>query len=96
MSKLSLHSQGTTWIVIGTDDIDVAAAMLRAKTHVDHWGGSFGGMFARRKHGWTDVHREPPAVTPKDARPGVVFFVCRDEAGEAVTASSELRRSLTG
>lgn len=96
MTKLSLHSQGSTWVVVGTDDVQAAAAMLRAKTHIDRWGGSFPGAFAHRRNGLTDVRRDPPGVTPRDARPGVVFTSCRDEAGDAVTARSELRRSLTG
>ena len=80
----------TSWYVIGTDDIQEAAALLRAVTSVDRWGGSFSGMFARRHGRWTSVDREPPLSVTKDASPGVLFAACRD--GSAASDSSEESR----
>ena len=89
--KPRLYCQGvTSWYVIGTDDTQEAAALLRADTSVDRWGGSFPGMFARRQGRWTSVDREPPRSAPKDARPGVMFTSCR--AGSAACDESEESR----
>ena len=77
--KPRVYCQGvTSWYVIGTDDTHEAAALLRAGTSVDRWGGSFPGMFARRQGRWTSVDRKPSRSAPKDARTGVVFTACHD------------------
>lgn len=88
MGKPRLYRQGTSWYVIGESDFQKAAALLRASTSTDHWAGSFGGMFTRRKYGWTNVQCDHPLTTPKDARPGVMFTVCRDKDGELVRSLS--------
>lgn len=75
--KPRVYCQGvTSWYVIGTDDTQEAAALLRADTSVDRWGGSFPGM---------------PLSVPKDARPGVLFTSCRGGSA-ACDSSEESRK----
>lgn len=88
-TRIRAYHQGASVYVIGTPHVREAVDYLPPQVH--HWHGSHPSMYARRKNGWRDVYSEAPNLTPKDARPGVLFAGCRDSAGNAATAHTEAR-----
>lgn len=94
--------EGTGLLVLGTDDIQRAAAHIRRELHVDHWGGSFGGHYVRRysngKPRWSS--RDPQVWPfPKDAQPGVLFttprYTPRRELVESSAGTTIIRASCS-
>lgn len=66
-----IYEQGATTYVIGTSDMQAAAAALGISAETHRWGSTISGMFVRRQGMWRETS---DLRTPKDAKPGVGFI----------------------
>lgn len=90
-------------LVLGTEDIQLAAAHIRAELHVEKWGGSFPGKYVRRYSGTSGKGRwsvrSDLAPMPKDAVPGVLFtsprYRARREPFDHITGDPWVRAWCT-
>jgi hypothetical protein len=65
-----VYQQGTSTVVIGSDDVQAACRLLGITADTHRWGSTSYGLFARRRGQWRGVSDYLP---PKDARLGVCF-----------------------
>lgn len=76
--KLRTVRQGLGILVLGTDQIAVAAEFAGMKNDRGiFWLSSNGGHYARRRGQWTPVSDGEFSPKPKDAKPGVRFHGVR-------------------
>lgn len=73
--RLRVVGQDLDVIVLGTDQVREAADLAGLDNDKGiYWEGSHPGLLARRNKRWVFVSDYAP---PKDAKPGVVFYMVR-------------------
>lgn len=81
-ARLRVYKLAASTYVIGTSDIQTAAAKLGISAETHRWGSTEPGMYVRRQGAWRAASE---INTPKDAKPGVCFVgrIVDLEKGEA-------------